>query len=253
MGLVIAGIMLLVAGLGVLPLLAARSARRARTFAEVPQYDCAQVAEHGAEAPGMRIAVRGRTIAGSGGPLTAPATGRPCAWYRLTISERHRRVERDKDGNRRTREEERVVSDERSPDPIALADSTGTVVIDPEGARMDRTVETHNRVERPSAGGGSSITFAGVTVDLSGGDSLIGIRTKEEILPLDDDVYVLGGAYAREGGGTIGRPRDGMFVVSTRSAEDLAKGSRTAMRALAAAAVVAAIAGVALLVAGIVA
>lgn len=253
MGFLIAGTVLLVAGLIVLPLLAARSARRARTFAEVPRYDCAQVAGHGEDAPGMRVAVSGRTVAAPGGPLTAPASGKECAWYRLTVSERHRRVERDKDGNRTTREEERVVSDERSHDPIALADATGTVLVEPADAQMDRTVETHNRLERPSSGGGSTISFGGITVDIGGGDSLIGIRTKEQIVPLDDELYVLGGAYARDGAGAIAKPNDGLFVVSTRTADDLARGARTGTMWLAGGAALAAVAGIVLVIVGLIA
>jgi hypothetical protein len=251
MVLLIVGVVLVIAGAVVLPLLARRSAGRARTFAQVPHYDCAQVAEHGDQAPGMRVAVHGRAVAGPGGALTAPASERPCAWYRLTISERHRRVERDSKGRTTTREEERVVSDERSSDPITLADATGTVTVEPKGADIDRSLETHNRVQPPPSGAGSRISFAGMSVDIGSRDGLIGIRTREQILPLEADLYVLGGAGARDGTGVIGQPREGLFVISTRSAEELARGARTGMRWFAGSAGAVTIAGAVLIVVGL--
>ena len=251
MWLIVVGAVLVVMGALVLPLLARRSAVRARTFAEVPHYDCAQVAEHGEDAPGMRVAVRGRAVA-QGAPLSAPVSGRPCVWYRLTISERIRRVDRDKDGRTTTREEERVVSDERSHDAIGLTDGTATVDVDPQGADVDRPLETHNRVEPPPAGSSPRITFGGVTVDIGGRDGLVGIRTKEQILPVGHELYVLGGAFSQGGTGRIGKPREGPFVISMRSAEDLARSARTGMRWLSGSAAAVTIAGAVLIVIGIV-
>lgn len=252
MALIIIGVILIAVGAIVLPLLARRSAIRARTFAEVPRYECSQVAEHGESAPGMRISVHGRAVAGRHEPLTAPASQRQCAWYRLTISERHRRVDRDSEGRTTTREEERVVSDERSPQFITIADDSGTIEVDPQGADVDRPLETHNRVQPPPSGSGSRISFGGLSVDIGSRDGLIGIRTREQILPLDTELYILGGAESREGAGMIGKPREGLFVISTRSADDLARGARAGMRWFAGSAGVLTIAGVVVLVIGLI-
>lgn len=253
MVLIIIGAVLLVIGALILPLAARHQARRAQTFSDVPDYDCAQVAEHGDLAPGMRVSVAGRSAPGGDAPLSAPASGRPCVWYQLTVSERRREVDRDSEGRRTTREVERVVSRERSPDPIAVVDETGRVLVEPADAKIDRTTETMNRLDPPpGGGGGGSLSIGPFTVNLGSGDDLVGVRRKEEIIAPDDDLYVLGGAYARDGEGVIRKPREGMFVISTRSADELASGARTGMRWFAGGAGVLALAGVVLVVLGIV-
>lgn len=250
--LIIIGIVLIVVGAGVLPLLARRSAGRARTFAEVPHYDCAQIASHGADAPGMRVAVAGRSARADDGALTAPASGRSCVWYRLVVSERYRRTERDKDGDTSTRIEERVVSEERSPDIITLADATGQVAVEPGKGKIDRPLEVYDRVEQAKAGAGMNIAIGGISLNLSSSEGLVGVRTREEILPTDTDIYVLGGAFSRDSKGVIDKPNDGPFVISTRSADDLERGARTGARWFTGGAAVAAVAGVVLVVLGII-
>lgn len=230
MALIIVGAVLIVIGALILPLLARHQHKKARTFSEVPRYDCVQVAEHGELAPGMRVAVSGRAVAGPGGALTAPASNRPCVWYRLVVSERVRETRRDSDGKRTTRETERVISEERSPDAIVLRDGTGQVLIEPADARVDRATETIDRLDAPPAAGVSTISIGPVTVNLGNGDGVIGIRRREEIIALDEDLYVLGGAYNRGGEGVIRKPREGMYVISTRTAQELAAGARTGAR-----------------------
>lgn len=252
MVLIIIGIVLIVVGVGVLPLLARRSARRARTFAEVPRYDCAQIAAHGADAPGMRVAVSGRSARADEGALTAPASGRACVWYRLVVSERHRRTDRDSDGKSTTRIEERVVSEERSPDLITITDATGPVAVEPGNGKIDRAIEVFDRVEQAKSGMAMSIAIGGISLDLPSRDGLVGVRTREEILPTDTDLYVLGGAYSRDSQGVIDKPHDGPFVISTRSADELERGARTGARWFTGGAATATVVGIALVVLGII-
>ncbi len=250
--LIIIGTVLIAIGALVLPLFARHQARKARTYAEVPDYDCAQVAEHGDLAPGMRVSVSGRATAGPAGPLTAPASNRQCVWYRLVISERVRETRRDSDGKRTTRETERVISEERSPDAIVLVDDTGSVLVEPADAKIDRATETIDRLDDPPAAGTPSISIGKFTVNLGSGDGVVGIRRREEIIAVDEELYVLGGAFARGGEGVIRKPREGMFVLSTRSASELAAGARTGARWFTGSAAVLAVAGVVLVVLGII-
>lgn len=250
MTLIIVGAVLIVLGAGLLPWLARRSARRAETFAQVPRYDCAQVAEHGREAPGMRLSVVGRSAPGTA-PLIAPASGRECAWYRLTVSERHREERRDSEGNTRTEIVERQVSDERSPDLFALTDGGGRTLVDPAGADIDRPVETVDRSESTGTGG-MRLELGGLNINIGASGTLVGVRTQERIIPLDHELYVLGGAGERGGEGLIGRPRSGPHVISTRNAGELATGARRAMWALASVGAVCAVTGVILAVVGLV-
>lgn len=251
MVLIIIGVVLIAIGALILPLFARHQARRARTFSEVPDYDCAQVAERGELAPGMRVSVSGRSAV-DGEPLRAPASDRDCVWYRLTVSERRRETRRDSEGRRTTREVERVISEERSPDPIALVDESGRVLVEPADAKIDRATETIDRLDDPPAAGVTTLSVGPFTVNLGNGDGVVGIRRREEIIAPGDELYVLGGAYSRDGVGVIRTPREGMFVVSTRSAQELASGARTGARWFTGGAAVVAVAGVVLLVLGII-
>lgn len=250
MTMIIIGAVLIVLGATLMPWLSRRSAARAEMFAEVPRYDCAQVAGHGEDAPGMRVSVVGKAEPAGPAPLVAPASGRECVWYRLTISERHREVDRDKDGSTRTRIVERQVSDERSHDAFAVADATGRVLVDPDGADIDDPVETVDRVESV-ARGGMTLSLGAFSFDIGGSDSLVGVRTKEHIVPLGEELYVLAGAGVREGTGVLGRPREGDFVVSTRTSDELSTRARRIAKAIAVGGFVIGFAGGALVVWGV--
>lgn len=249
---IVVGIILIVIGAVVMPLMARSQSRRAQVLEDVPHYDCAQVAEHGEQAPGMRIAVNGRS-APAATPMVGPASQRPCVWYRLTISERVRTTDRDSEGNTRTRTEERVVSQEASPDAFALADATGRVLVEPGGAKVDQPLESFNRLEAPGGGGSTQISLGGLSINIGNRDGLVGIRRKEEILPAGDELYVLGGAFAREGEGLVSRPDTGHFIISTRSSDELSQSARTQARWLSGGAALLALAGVVLVIIGILA
>ena len=68
---------------------------------------------------------------------------------------------------------------------------------------------------------GSSVTIAGATINLGGGERTIGFRSVESIMPVDAPVYVLG---VVQDDGSIGAPsgdKEKRFVVSYRSEEAL--------------------------------
>lgn len=221
MDLVLIGVLIIIGGIAIPGYFIRRQHQRASTISEVPQYDCAQIAEHGRQAPGMRVSVRGRVRALDSGALRSPVTERECAWYQLTISERIREQSDDS-----TSESEKVVSQESSVDPILVADDSGTMFIEPDRASVDRGLETHNRLGPPPTAATSQVSFGKFTINLSNTNGVIGIRTREVIIPIGAEVYVLGGAYDRDGNGIIAAPRDGQFIISLRSAEELAKHAR---------------------------
>jgi hypothetical protein len=221
--LVIIGVVIIAAGFVAGAVIWRVNGRRAETYKDVPLYECRQIPEVARDAPGMRVAIHASSVAGPDGALRGPASERECAWYRLVHRERVRHTERDSDGSRRTRTEEREVSREESDRPFLVDDGTGRVLVDPSGARMDDPVETHDRVE---SGGGTagSVEVAGVRIGL--GEGAIGLRVVEHILPLGVPVYVLGGAFDGPGGPRIGRPGKGMFVISTRSPGEIVRHAR---------------------------
>ncbi|MEQ9092850.1 MAG: GIDE domain-containing protein, partial [Miltoncostaeaceae bacterium] len=181
----------------------------------------------------------------------APASGRECVWYRLVISERHREVHRDSKGNTRPRIVERQVSEERSHDAFAVADASGRVLVDPDGADIDDPVETVDRVESVSSGAGMNLSLGTFTFNIGGSSSLVGVRTREHILPVGEELYALAGAGQRDGHAVLGRPNEGAFVVSTRSSDELEKRARRVMWAWTAAVFLGSAAGAALIVGGL--
>lgn len=248
---IIIGLVVLVAGIAIPSYFARKSLDRARTIADVPQYDCGQVAEHGAQAPGMRVSVHGRVAALPSGSLRAPATDRECAWYRLTISERIRNTSRDSDGSTSTSEHEKVVSEEKSPDPIVVDDGTGVIRIDPLTAQVDRPVQTFDRLEKPPTTEQTTVSFGKLSLSLSSADGVIGIRKREEIIPIGSTIYVLGGAFDVDGVGTIGTPTSGHFIISLRSAEELLQAAKLRTRVWSLAGAGLGVLGVVLIVIGV--
>jgi len=222
---ILIGLLLIIIGIAIAVFVGRRAQKHAQAVAEVPLYDATQVAQHGQDANGMRISVAGTAQSRPAGPLMAPISQRECAWYRLTISERVRETSRNSEGERTTSESERVVSQETSPDLLVLRDATGDVRVDPLDADVDNPLETFDRLESAPASN-TQISFGSLNFSLGSNDGVIGIRKREEIIPVGSALYVLGGAYAREDGGLVAKPRQGPFIISTRSAQEVATSAR---------------------------
>ena len=89
-----------------------------------------------------------------------------------------------------------------------------------EGAEVDAK-EVVDRFERHT--GGRSVTVAGVTLNLGGGERTIGFRHVESILPVDAPVYVLGAVLGDGSIGATDPEGENRFVVSHRSEEALTR------------------------------
>src|SRR5687767_12373387 len=130
--LIVIGIVLLAGAVG-LAFWARSAARKAALLAEVPTYDCAQLPGLAADAPGMRVEVKGRAEP-AGQPISAPLSNKTCVWYEQVTRVRYWEIERDSEGRRRRVQRTREVSRERSPSPFVLRDGTGAVTVLPDGA-----------------------------------------------------------------------------------------------------------------------
>ncbi|HWH14001.1 MAG TPA: GIDE domain-containing protein [Miltoncostaeaceae bacterium] len=204
--------------LAVLAFLGARHNRgRLRRFAEVPTYDAAQIGQVAADAPGMRVELKGRAGAGPGGPVTAPLTESPCVWYRTRTSVRTRRTSRDSEGRTRTTQSDQTLSDETSKTPFMLVDASGAVPLDPDGASIDQPREVADRFER----GAPSVSVRIGPVTLGGDGDVIGYRYEEWVIREGDPLYVLGGAHGDAERPEVRKPRDGQYLISLRSEEEL--------------------------------
>lgn len=212
---------------------AVRLARQARRIEDVPPYDCAQLPRIGADAPGMRVELSGRTAAGPGGLLAAPFSGSPCVWYRALVYERTVSEERGPNGTTRRVERLQQMSEEASSAPFLVVDATGSVEVDPAGGEVDDPVASHDRFEPAPPGG-----------------ALLGVLRREWLVPPDRAVYVLGGVRADGEVARLGAARDGDLLVSLRAERELVARTRIGGRLLAGAAAVLAVAGLALVVGG---
>lgn len=179
-------------------------------------------------APGTLVEVKGTLRCEE--PLVSEMAGERCAYYRATVTREYRERERPGDddrvgSNRRTE----VLSQNERFAPFSVEDATGAVAVDAEGAEVDAR-QVVDRFER-ATGEGPSITLAGATLNIGGGERTIGYRYTESVLPVDVPVYVLG-TVGRDGaiGAAEGGERGQRFVVSYRSEEALgASLGRTAL------------------------
>ena len=126
--------------------------------------------------------------------------------------------ERDSDNRPRRVQQTREVSRERSPHPFDLRDATGTVTVLPEGASIDHAQKVYDRFEDKE---GFQIDLGAMSFG-AGGD-VIGYQREEWVIQPDTQLYVLGGVQSGASGPAVGRPREGRFVISTRSEETLVK------------------------------
>jgi hypothetical protein len=142
-----------------------------------------------------------------------------CAYYSSTVTREYLRPDYDDDDNdvgsdRRTE----VIAQNVQFAPFVVEDGTGFVGVHAEGAEMDAR-QVMNRFDR-NVGNEGTFSLGGMTVNLGGGERTIGYRYTESILPVDEQVYVLGTVQE---GGTVGAPpsdaKDHRFVVSHRSEE----------------------------------
>src|SRR5919112_2913337 len=201
-------------------------------------------------APGTLVEIKGTLRCDE--PLTSEMAERKCAYYSSTVTREYLRDDYGDDDNdagsdRRTE----VIAQNVQFAPFMVEDDSGFVGVHAEGAEVDAR-QVVNRFDR-NTGNEGSFSLGGMTVNLGGGERTIGYRYTENILPVDESVYVLGAV--QEGGG-IGAPNSGeagqRFVVSHRSEEALGQSLGKTVLWLGVGGAASLVLGVVLLVIGIV-
>jgi len=189
-------------------------------------------------------------------PLAGELSGRACVHYAMSIRrEWEETVSKTDSQGRRTQEtrtgSDTVASNTRST-RFRVKDATGSIDVDPAGAKIDG--EKAVSQFRPGEPAGGTLEFGGVRINLpgfgGGGRRTVGYRYEETILPLGAQVYVLGEAVDAGGSLTVRKPakKDARFLISVRSEEELVRKAGSAARGLSIAAAACAAAGVALAV-----
>ncbi len=189
-------------------------------------------------------------VAHSENPLQAEHSGQAALYFRAEVSREYEvTVEKRDDQGRITRNIERrteSISNNERFIPFALNDGTGTIQVDMEGAEKvaQQSVDRFD-MQAPS---GYSISFG-----YSSDSRTLGYRYKEYIIPVGAKLYVLGEASDRRGGGlTVVRPADKKlnFIVSTKSEDELLRGTESSALWLMIGAIASAVGGVGLIIFG---
>jgi hypothetical protein len=202
----------------------------------------------------QRCEVVGAAQPGPSGALKAPESGADAVWARTTVTHKYGVMEEQTTDGRTTRtrkEREEQVSSVDTDTPFAVKDDSGTVLVHPSGADIDEPEQVADRFERADVADsiGDSVLSA---LFRSGNDSgTIGFEHEEWIIRPGTRLYVQGEVADRTGGLVFSEPKDdGPFLISTRSEEEIVSGKLRNAKIATAVGVVAALAGVALLIAG---
>ena len=257
----IAGLVLIVVAVGA-AFYARHERGKARTATATETLSCGDVAtlskgvadEVGGGSFSQRCEAVGRAQPGPQGLVDAPESKVDAVWVRTKVTHKYwEMVTTTRDGkSHRTRQErEDVVSDNSSIAPFALSDDSGTVVIHPDGAEIDRPERVVDRFEQADRvqqdGGGFLATLLRSTND----SGTLGFQREEWVIRPGTGLYVQGEVADRTGALVFAKPQDkGAFLVSTRSEEEIVAGSEKAAKLAGIGAVLAGVIGVVLLIAG---
>lgn len=204
----------------------------------------------------QRCEAVGTAKAGPDGLVPAPESKADAVWVRTKVIHKYWVMEEERRDGRTTRtrrEREETVSENTSIAPFALADDTGTVLIHPDGADIDRPEQVVDRFDPRSSVNEDGGFFASLL--RAGSDTgTLGFQHQEWIIRPGEELYVQGEVADRTGALVFAKPQDGgAFLVSTRSEEEIVSGAERNAKLALGGAVVAAVVGVVLLIAGAVA
>jgi uncharacterized membrane protein len=193
-------------------------------------------------------------------PLISEIAKVPCVSYRATVTREYEEVYSEtnpetKQVERKTRRASETISNNTRMVNFLIKDATGIVLVNPKGAAMDHETVV-DRFEPSSAGGTGTITFGGfrfsIPATASTGGTL-GYRFHEESLPVGRTIYVLGEASDSSGQLMIQKPAEqGRFIISLKSEEELVKAASSSIQWTLYGAVVCGVAGVVLIILGLV-
>lgn len=263
---ILGGIVLLV--IAVAALLYARSqTRRREAMAATKTSSCGELDRLAAEAsrtggPGKfsqscEVVGAARPAPGAA-ELKAPFSGQPAVWHRTRIThhywERRRRRRADGSHDWDRQETSRVISDERSQAPFAVDDGTGQVLISPIEADIEGAEKSFSQFEPDDRSSEGAFSVFGIEVQLGSGSRSIGFEREEWVVRPGTRLYTLGEISDRGGRLQIGKPIDGgRLIISSRSEQELQAAAARRSKIATIGGAVAAVAGVALLVVGLLA
>ncbi|WP_116949447.1 GIDE domain-containing protein [Jiangella endophytica] len=197
--------------------------------------------------------VAGTAQPSASGALKSEISATECVWHKHVVTRKYWETERKRDsnGNYRNRrvEKKEKVADRESEQPFLVTDETGSVLVHPsrgvEGVEqiVDRFEPHDEKEERTEL----SIGSFSLSLPKTQREGTIGYQYEEWVLEPGRKVYVLGEAGDASGELAIEAPT----LISTKDEETLLRESRSKQRLFLLGATVAAVAGIALIVIGV--
>lgn len=184
---------------------------------------------------------------GPHGLLDAELSGTKCVWHRHTVQRRYKEVSYDSQGRRSTRQRTETVAELSTEQTFAVADATGAVLVRPEGTRPDGAEKVISRFER-NTGRKAGPTMFGIQLPSFDRDDTIGYEYTEWVLRGGTRLYVHGEAADRSGELAFGKPEGGLFLISTRTEDEIKASNIRQQKLLAFGGLGAAVLGIVLLV-----
>jgi hypothetical protein len=189
--------------------------------------DVHELAKAAAEAAGPgafshRVELKGTAVPGKRGLLTSEITDTECLWYRHKVTHHFQESYRTKDGDRRTRRKEEVVSDNSSKQSFLLRDESGEITLVPT-ARVNGPRKVASEFRQDEGARGSKVQLGRFSMTLpTSGDRTIGYEYEEWVLLPDTSIFVSGEAFDDRGDLEVRGPKGAdKMLISTRSEEDL--------------------------------
>ncbi|MCI2421168.1 E3 ubiquitin ligase family protein [Saccharopolyspora sp. K220] len=184
------------------------------------------------------------------GTLVSELSKTECVWFRYVVKRQYERVTH-RDGRRRVSRHTETVAQHTSWEGYALRDDHGVLIgVDPNGTDPDRPEQVVSRFE-PYHPQGPTV-FGIQLPNIFDGSGTIGYEYQEWVIRPGRRLYVLGEVHDKIGPLVIGKPeRDGHFIISTRTEQELRDSRRTQHQWLAFGVPAAALVGLVLVILGI--
>ncbi|MEM6437554.1 MAG: E3 ubiquitin ligase family protein [Cyanobacteria bacterium P01_D01_bin.115] len=167
-------------------------------------------------------------------PLISELKQTPCVHYAMTVKRVYEKTVTEKDSDGRTTTKTERASDTLSSNkqsvPFYVKDSSGEVLVEPDGAAMEtvKVLDEFRPVEDARGGmlqfGNFSFSLGDNSFGTGGGSRTLGYQYTESILPLGRNILVVGSASDDTGIMTLCKPTSGdkKYIISLKSDEALA-------------------------------
>jgi hypothetical protein len=188
-------------------------------------------------------------------PLISELNETECVYYSMSVKRKYEETyyEENEDGQRerRTRTGSDTVASNRRNARFMVEDATGRIQVVPDGAKFI----AEKVLSRFEPGSGGEIRFGSFafTPHFQEGDRrTLGYQFEEEAIPVGRNIYIHGRATDKQGELCIESPAEkGQFIISVKSEEELARKGKSMAIGMTVGAVIAAIAGVVLIIMGV--